>query len=156
VSVTPDKSALAQARERLERAYKDAMHVAPGAPTVASVQAAHLRLVLDALKEAERERPVVNATIAYWKRSDAQNWTALAIAIHAILRERGEMMGGKAPADHVGEIVSKLRSVLAGGKPPPFRWNVFVEQSDLIALLNEIEGARFAHGLKSAPQEDSQ
>lgn len=51
--MNPDLQA---AVEMLERAYSDAMHVGPGEPTVAKVQAGDLRLVLDALKEAERPR----------------------------------------------------------------------------------------------------
>lgn len=60
MTITPDKSALAQARERLERhamfygyRVEDGKHV-----EVRTVDYSDLRLVLDALAEAERARHV--------------------------------------------------------------------------------------------------
>ena len=72
MTITPDKSALAQARERLERAYDDVQ------PWInrASVMPADLRLVLDALAEAERERLVLRRYLSSagdWLRQASSN-----------------------------------------------------------------------------------
>lgn len=54
---TPDKSAaLRDARERLEAAYAERIHTPSGKTDCATCRGADLRLVLDALKEAERPR----------------------------------------------------------------------------------------------------
>ncbi len=80
MSVTPDKSALAQARERLERhamfygyRVKDGKHV-----EVRTVDYSDLRLVLDALAEAERVADAGNRHINYskylpWSKSGGPN-----------------------------------------------------------------------------------